>query len=227
MQLPHHLIALGLSALCLAQGTAQAATVVQTEHFTISHELVTPGQATLVTLANTDLITTFSAFNQGLGTLTNANLSWAVTNTVGFDVANNGMEGSGSASGGGQFFVGGANYNGGGGGFGGRAGSGQHLTVSFSVGSSQDFASPWPGTYDPNIHAVFLGSSDFTVKYGAGFTFGYTNLSAASSTVAADVTLTYTYNAVAAPVPEPASIALTLAGLAFVGALVGSRRRRS
>jgi hypothetical protein len=116
MQLRHLLIALSLSALCPAQSTAQAATRTQTKHFTITRALTTPGSGNLATLASTDLITTFSPFNQRLGTLTNANLTWGVTQTIGFTVANNGTGGSIATGGGGGFYFNATNFSGNGGG---------------------------------------------------------------------------------------------------------------
>ena len=224
MKRHHHLIALGFSALCLAQGAAQAALVAQTQHFTITHA-ATPGNGTLITLASTDLSTIFSPFNQGLGALTNANVSWGVTEAIGFDAGSSSSSGGGSVSGGGSFYLNGISYDSVGGNSSASANSGQHGTTGFSITKTKDFANPWPSSYNPGILAAILGSSDFIVKYDASFSYNYGNLSAASSTVEADVTLTYTYDAVAATVPEPASIAL--AGLALLGALVGSRRRRS
>jgi hypothetical protein len=103
MQLRHLLIALGLSALCPTQSTAQAV-VSQTKNFTITRALPATGSGNWTTLASTDLSTTFSPFNQGLGTLTNANLSWVVTHTIGFTVANDVASGSIGGGGGGSFY---------------------------------------------------------------------------------------------------------------------------
>jgi hypothetical protein len=116
MQLRHLLIALSLSALCPAQSNAQPAVVTQTKNFKITRGLLAPGSGTLAGLASTDLTTTFSAFNQGLGTLTNANLTWGVTQTIGFTVANNGTGGSIGTNGGGSYYFNTISFGGNGGG---------------------------------------------------------------------------------------------------------------
>ena len=155
MQLRHLLIALSLSALCPAQSNAQPAVVSQTKNFTITRALATPS-GSLQTLASTDLSTTFSAFNQGLGTLTKANLTWGVTQTIEFTVVS-GTGGGIGGGGGGGFWLNAINFNGDGGSFSKSLPSGETGTTGFSTNRSFDFLYPWPGNYNPNINALFPG----------------------------------------------------------------------
>jgi hypothetical protein len=215
-----YVVLVSLSACC---GLGQAATVSRTVNFSDTRSA--SGTGDFFHADSNGLIGTgFNPFDSSLGTLRSFQIAWTVTITASGTTSASG--GSLSQSQGGSLFLNTAAYWSMGGGN--STGGGPNVPIgpiSADATATNLFLVSGAGTsYDPALLAAVTGGSSFDLKYASPVKTSYATMASVNSVMNGSVTLTYTYDPAANPVPEPTSMAI--GSVLFTGLIAMRRRRR-
>ena len=207
---------------CLSATSAQAATVVQTEHWGTT-EQITAGDGSFA-YPTASVTKTLDPFNTALGTLDSVTINWS------FGVAISGIAGEGASVNIGMSPNGWVNSTN----FGGVGNAGYYASLSqgaFSGATTTPFyfeqyftAANAGVTCNPAFWPIVSGASSFQAKLGPfegalqnGGYANYYRLTSGTVTTSIDLVATYTYSAI----PTPGAAAL----IGLAGAFMSRRRR--
>ena len=203
---------------CLSATSAQAATVVQTEHWGTT-EQITAGDGSFA-YPTASVTKTLDPFNTALGTLDSVTINWS------FGVAISGIAGEGASVNIGMSPNGWVNSTN----FGGVGNAGYYASLSqgaFSGATTTTFyleqyftAANAGVTCNPAFWPIVSGASSFQAKLsfeGNGAYANYSSLTSGTVTTSIDLVATYTYSAI----PTPGAAAL----IGLAGAFMSRRRR--
>ena len=215
-----YVVLVSLSACC---GLGQAATVSRTVNFSDTRSVSGPGD--IFHADSNGLIGTgFNPFDSSLGTLRSFQIAWTVTITASGTTSASG--GTLSQSLGGFLLLDTVSYSGMGGGS--NTGGGPNVPIgpiSATATDTKSFLVSEAGfTYNPAMLAAVTGGSSFDLKYVSPVKTSYASMASADSVMNGSVTMTYTYDPAANPVPEPTSMAI--GSVLFTGLIAMRRRRR-